>query len=84
MIYLAWVIGLIASGLLGYYFRTIDAKIRALTTWLIHMERQQVPTVEDTKPAIFDGNDPALVAKYEFEERFERMNPHIKGNDGDK
>lgn len=84
MIYLAWVIGLIASGLLGYYFRTIDAKIRALTTWLSRLERRQAPTAGDTKPAIFDGNDPALVAKYEFEERFERMNPHIKGNDGDK
>lgn len=84
MIEVAWVISVIAAGFYGYHLRTLANRLDALTTWLSRLERRQAPTAEDTKPAIFDGNDPALVAKYEFEERFERMNPHIKGNDGDK
>lgn len=74
MIYLAWVISLIAVGLLGYHYQLLVSRLASLTNWASNLGGK--PT--QSKPnAFFDGDDPALVAKHEFEERFEKMNPHI-------
>lgn len=76
MLVLAWVMSLVAVGVLGYWAHHVIAAIRADVAWVkTQMEQRLHP--EEPTPTIIDGNDPLLIAKHEYEERFKRMNDHV-------
>lgn len=73
MLYLAWLLSLVIVGLCSYHYRRVVDEVKFLKT-------KVTPAKPESKPesaTMFDGNDPALLAKYEFEERFKKMNGHI-------
>lgn len=73
MLYLAWLLSLVVVGLCAYHYRRVVDEMRLLKTKITPAKMAPGPGAA----TIFDGNDPALLAKYEFEERFKQMNGHI-------
>lgn len=78
MIALAWVISLIAAALLGYHYNTLGERLADLAERTV-MPKPAKP--EPPKSAMLDGDDPELVARYEFEERMRKLNPQSYSDD---
>lgn len=73
MLYLAWLLSLVVVGLCAYHYRLVVDEVRFLKTKITPAKTEPKPEAT----TMFDGDDPALLAKYEFEARFKEMNSHV-------
>lgn len=75
MIYLAWAITTAATFVLGYMFRQLADRVKALEHQLKQKIDRPKPT-EEPKSLLLDPLDPVQQAIWEREKMMERINPN--------
>lgn len=71
MIYIAWVISLVAVFLLGYHFRGLTKKIEHLET---QVKKKVSKPKEEPESELIDLTDPVAEARYQQKKLMEDLN----------
>lgn len=75
MIYLIWIISLIAIFFLGYHFKGIANRVEVLET-AVKLKIDKPKQSEEPKSEVIDPLDPVQTARYEQDKLMKKLNPH--------
>lgn len=75
MIYLAWVLSLVATFFLGYYLRNVVEKINTIEK-AVKAKVDKRPQLEEPKSELIDLDDPVKEAMYRHKREMEKLNPN--------
>jgi hypothetical protein len=81
MIYLAVVIGLIASGWIGYRLKQIELELAKLRKKFTKKTQEQIEQQEVAKSTLIDPDDPVQAAHFEHLETLRQLNPQTEFDD---
>lgn len=78
MIALAWVLSLTLAFTMGYQWRSLVEKVKAIISLL---EERQKLAQQNPDSIILDPDDPAQAVKFQHESTFRKLNPELFPND---
>lgn len=74
MLYIAWILSVMAGFMLGYYFRKLTVKIEELEE-VVKAKVDKPEVIEDPPSTLIDPLDPVKEAMWEHDQLMKKLNP---------